>query len=224
MIIENQFNVGQGNRNITFSYQPMPIVDQEFFQIFYQSDIYHAHVVKAISCLDTWHSCTRLHHHWSNLNILHCKRTNRGPYKQISGFCVFLIVSLFQPYIWKRAVYSWAWTPRPCAAEWILLWWESGGGSTPLPSFDSSRAWLLLSLLWHAHEYLCLCMWKKENSYRNKYYTLRMCVCVCVCLCVYTSGLVCVGNTSNGRLMIGLIDTQQWMRAFVSSRDALWKA
>lgn len=163
----------------------MSIVDQELSRYSYQSDIYQAYVVKAIGHLDTWRSCMRIHHHRSNLNILQCKRTNRGAYKQISGFCVFLIISSSQPYIWKRAAYSWAWTPRPCAAEWILLWWESGGGSTPLPSFDSSRAWLPLSLLWHAHEYLCLCMWKKENGYRNKYCTLRMCVCV------YTSVLVC---------------------------------
>lgn len=114
--------------------------------------------------------------------------------------------------------YSWAWMPQPCVAEWILLWWESGRGSTPLPLFDSSRAWLPLSLLWHAYEYLCVCMWKKRMG--TGISTLLHSAYVCV----YISVFVCVGNTSNGRLMIGLIDTQQWMRAFVSSRDALWKA
>lgn len=66
----------------------------------------------------------------------------------------------------------------------------------------------------HAQGYLCgkTRMVSGISTYCTQY------ACRSVCLCVWES------NTSYGRLMIGLIDTQQWIQAFVSSRDALWKA
>lgn len=38
---------------------------------------------------------------------------------------------------------------------------------------------------------------------------LHSCECVYVCVYLSVCVYVCVGNTSNGSLMIGLIDTQQ---------------
>lgn len=48
------------------------------------------------------------------------------------------------------------------------------------------------------YEYLCMCILKKNPKQNGKGINTLL-----------HSVFVCVGNTSNGRLMIGLIDTQQ---------------
>lgn len=135
--------------------------------------------------------------------------TNRGPYKH--SFVFFPVRSL--RVVAVAAIHTqdhtfmhrWAMVERGCPSHVWLSEFCCDGKAAGGPLLCLYSIQVELGCLFHSsgtHGIFMRVYVEKENGYRSKYPTAR---CMRVCVRVF----VCVGNTSNGRLMIGLIDTQQ---------------